>query len=89
MGADCEKIHKLFYKKSIDIRVVYDIIRVSKERYLMKTIFRTKVQPKQTRLPMTKEELRTYYEQVKGSARVSENPKAYKRSRDKRVAQYE
>lgn len=35
-------------------------------------------------LPMNERELRKYYETVKGSARVSENKKAYKRSRDKK-----
>lgn len=49
----------------------------------MKTVW--KIKPKQTRTAMSKEELRTYYEQVKGSARVSENRKKYKRSRDKKV----
>lgn len=34
---------------------------------------------------MNKEELRKYYEQIKGSARVSEVKKHYKRSRDKKV----
>jgi hypothetical protein len=42
------------------------------------------VKPKQTRSAMTSDELRTYYEQVKGSARVSDNKKKYKRSRAKR-----
>jgi len=49
----------------------------------MKTVW--KIKPKQTRTAMTPEELRAYYEQVKGSARVSENRKKYKRSRDKKV----
>lgn len=44
-----------------------------------------KYTPKQTRLPMHAEELRVYYETVKGSGRVSEVKKAYKRSRDKKV----
>jgi hypothetical protein len=44
-----------------------------------------KLNTKKTRLAMHKEELRKYYEQVKGSARVSENLKKYKRSRDKKV----
>lgn len=43
-----------------------------------------KIKPKQLRSAMSKEELRTYYEQVKGSARVSENKKKYKRARAKR-----
>jgi len=46
-----------------------------------------KYQPRQTRLPMHAEELRQYYEQVKGSARISENKKKYKRSRDKKVSE--
>lgn len=44
-----------------------------------------KLNTKKTRLAMNKEELRKYYEQVKGSARVSEVKKHYKRSRDKKV----
>ena len=44
-----------------------------------------KIAVKKTRLPMSKEELRKYYEQVKGSARISENKRKYKRSRDRKV----
>lgn len=43
-----------------------------------------KIKPRQTRSAMSADELRTYYEQVKGSARVSENRKKYKRARAKR-----
>jgi len=46
-----------------------------------------KVAPRQTRTAMDSEELRVYYEQVKGSARISENKKKYKRSRDKKVSE--
>lgn len=45
-----------------------------------------KIKARQTRTPMNEEELRKYYEQIKVSARVSENRKAYKRSRDKKVS---
>jgi hypothetical protein len=38
---------------------------------------------------MSKEEVRKYYETIKGSARVSEVKTTYKRSRDKRVSDYE
>lgn len=55
----------------------YDVYR-KQEVYLMK------MKPKQLRSAMSKEELRTYYEQVKNSARVSENKKKYKRVRVKR-----
>jgi hypothetical protein len=44
-----------------------------------------KVQPKKSRIPMTEEELRVYYEQVKGSGRVSRVEKKYHRPRDKKV----
>lgn len=44
-----------------------------------------KIETKKTRLAMSKEELRKYYEQIKGSARISENQRKYKRSRDKKV----
>lgn len=44
-----------------------------------------KLNVKKTRLSMDKEELRKYYEQIKGSARVSEVRKHYKRSRDKKI----
>ena len=43
-----------------------------------------KLKIRKTRLPMDKEELRKYYEQVKRSAKISEVKKDYKRSRDKK-----
>ena len=49
----------------------------------MKTVW--KIKPKQTRTAMTPAELLAYYEQVKGSGRVSEVKTKYKRSRDKKV----
>lgn len=47
-----------------------------------------KLKIRKTRLPMDKEELRKYYEQVKGSARISEVKKKYKRA-DKRYKKYD
>lgn len=44
-----------------------------------------KLKARLTRLPFTEEEKRKHYEQIKGSARVFENRKKYKRSRDKGV----
>jgi hypothetical protein len=46
-----------------------------------------KIKAKATRTAMSKEELRKYYEQVKGSARISENKRKYNRSREKRVSE--
>lgn len=44
-----------------------------------------KLNTKKTRLAMTPDELRKYYEQVKRSAKVSEVKTKYKRNRDKKV----
>ena len=41
---------------------------------------------KKSRIRMSPEELRKYYQTIKGSARISENKKAYKRSRDKKIS---
>ena len=46
----------------------------------------TKMTSKRKRAPskFTKEELRLHYEKIVGSARISENRKAYRRSRKER-----
>ena len=44
-----------------------------------------KIKVKKTRIKMSDEEVRKYYEQVKGSARVSRNEKKFRRKQKKSI----